>query len=137
MNSSTLISAIPADIATKNTNLKNNLNSGTFTGTGTSLVNGLILLGAGDPNFITLLNENLLRLSNGIAGQKSRIDTILSGAGTSVDTLAEIVAYVNSIDLTNDNALASYISSNNATIATLTQRVQDLEDAFTQLSTTL
>ena len=52
-----------------------------------------------------------------ITTEKGRIDAILSAADADKDSFAEIVTLINSVDLTNDNALASAISSINSDIS--------------------
>jgi hypothetical protein len=52
-----------------------------------------------------------------ILTEKGRIDAILSASQADKDSFAEIVTLINSVDLTNDNALASAISSINDDIA--------------------
>ena len=54
-------------------------------------------------------------LDGKITTEKGRIDAILSASSADKDTFAEIVTLINSVDLTNDNALAAAILSiNNA-----------------------
>lgn len=70
--------------------------------------------------------ESALRVSGDssldgkITVEKGRIDAILSAAGADADSFKEIIDIINSVDLTNDNALASAISSINASVATET-----------------
>jgi hypothetical protein len=52
-----------------------------------------------------------------IATEKGRIDAILSASTADVDTFAEVVALINSVDTTNDTAFASYVLSNDAALA--------------------
>ena len=59
-------------------------------------------------------------LDGKITTEKGRIDAILSASGADADSFKEIVDLINSVDLTNDNALASAISSINASVATET-----------------
>ncbi len=56
-------------------------------------------------------------LDGKITTEKGRIDAILSASQADKDSFAEIVSLINSVDLTNDNALASAISSINDDIA--------------------
>jgi hypothetical protein len=58
-----------------------------------------------------------LVLDGKISTEKGRIDAILSASSADADTFKEIVDLINSVDLTNDNALASAISSINDDIA--------------------
>jgi len=52
-----------------------------------------------------------------ILTEKGRIDAILSAAGANSDSFAEIVSLINSVDATNDQAFAGYVTSNNAALA--------------------
>jgi hypothetical protein len=52
-----------------------------------------------------------------ITTEKGRIDAILSAAGADSDSFAEIVSLINSVDATNDQAFAGYVTSNNAALA--------------------
>ena len=56
-------------------------------------------------------------LQSNIDYEKSRIDAILIGASASADNFAEIVALINSVDTTNDQAFAGYVLSNDAALA--------------------
>ena len=50
-------------------------------------------------------------LQGQINTEKGRIDAILAGVGADLDTFAEVVALINSVDLTNDNALAAAVAT--------------------------
>jgi hypothetical protein len=50
-------------------------------------------------------------LASDIATEKGRIDAILAGADVDLDQFVEIVDFVNGIDLENDNALLSAVTS--------------------------
>jgi hypothetical protein len=52
-----------------------------------------------------------------IETEKGRINAILSAAGADSDSFAEIVSLINSVDATNDQAFAGYVTSNNAALA--------------------
>ena len=52
-----------------------------------------------------------------ITTEKNRVDAILSAAGANSDSFAEIVSLINSVDATNDQAFAGYVTSNNAALA--------------------
>jgi hypothetical protein len=54
-------------------------------------------------------------LQSAIDTEKGRIDAILSGSSVDLDNFKEVVDFVNSIDLANDNALAGAIIDINAT----------------------
>jgi hypothetical protein len=55
-------------------------------------------------------------LDGKITVEKGRIDAILSASSADKDSFAEIVTLINSVDLTNDNALAAAILSINDSI---------------------
>jgi hypothetical protein len=55
-------------------------------------------------------------LDGKITVEKGRIDAILSAASADKDSFAEIVTLINSVDLTNDNALAAAILAINDSI---------------------
>lgn len=57
-------------------------------------------------------------LTTAINTEKGRIDAILAAADADKDTFVEIVALINSVDTTNDNAFAGYVTTNNAAVAT-------------------
>lgn len=59
-------------------------------------------------------------LDGKITTEKNRIDAILSASTADKDSFAEIVALINSIDTSSDEAFASYVLSNNAAVAQLT-----------------
>ena len=56
-------------------------------------------------------------LDGKITVEKGRIDAILSASSADKDSFAEIVTLINSVDLTNDNALAAAILAINDSIA--------------------
>jgi hypothetical protein len=58
-------------------------------------------------------------LQSAIDTEKGRIDVILSGSTVDLDTFKEVVDFVNSIDLTNDNALLAAVTDIGADISTL------------------
>ena len=51
--------------------------------------------------------------------EKGRIDAILSASNANTDTFAEIVSLINSVDLDNDNAFATFYTSSNARVSSL------------------
>lgn len=61
-------------------------------------------------------------LQGQITTEKNRIDAILLSADADKDSFAEIVALINSVDTTNDNAFAAYVLSNDAALA---QEIKD------------
>jgi len=68
-----------------------------------------------------------LVLDGKIEAEKSRIDAILSASDADKDSFAEIVTLINSVDTTNDQAFAGYVSSNDA-------RVSEVESDLAQES---
>ena len=54
-----------------------------------------------------------------IGNEKGRIDAILSASSADKDSFAEIVSLINSVDLTNDNAFATFYTSSNSRISSL------------------
>ena len=65
-----------------------------------------------------------------ITTEKNRVDAILSAAGANSDSFAEIVSLLNSVDATNDQAFAGYVTSNNAALAS---EISSRETADTNL----
>jgi len=81
------------------------------------------------------VNQNEADCDSAINTEKARIDAILSGSAADKDTFAEIVTLVNSVDTTNDNAFAGYVTSNNAAVAALQLDVNNNEsDADTAIA---
>lgn len=62
-----------------------------------------------------------------IAVERGRIDAILDAADADKDTFAEIVTLINSVDTTNDNAFAGYVTSNDAAVAAVQADVDQNE----------
>ena len=58
-------------------------------------------------------------LAGEIGVERGRIDAILLGADADKDSFAEIVALVNSVDTTNDNAFAGHVSAYNTKMGLL------------------
>ena len=54
-----------------------------------------------------------------ITTEKNRIDAILSASNANSDTFAEVVSLINSVDLTNDNAFATFYTASNGRITSL------------------
>ena len=69
-------------------------------------------------------------LDGKITTEKNRIDAILSAADADKDSFSEIVSLINSVDLTNDNALASAVLSINDDIAAETSARQSADTAL-------
>jgi chromosome segregation ATPase len=66
---------------------------------------------------VSTLEAADLVLDGKITTEKGRIDAILSASSADKDSFAEIVTLINSVDLTNDDALAAAILSINDSIA--------------------
>ena len=62
-----------------------------------------------------------------ITTEKERIDTILDGANVDLDQFKEVVDYINSIDLENDNALLSEVNARIDADLALSDRLDTLE----------
>jgi hypothetical protein len=65
-----------------------------------------------------------------ITNEKNRIDAILSASNANSDTFAEVVSLINSVDLTNDNAFATFYTASNG-------RLTSLENATSSYLTSL
>jgi hypothetical protein len=63
-------------------------------------------------NQISGLTETLEDINIEISTEETRLDSILSGTTSDLDSLSEIVSYINSIDSVNDSELS--ISMNNS-----------------------
>lgn len=57
------------------------------------------------------------RFSNEVSVEKSRIDAILDSAAADKDTFAELVSFITAVDTESDDALASYVTSIDSSIA--------------------
>ena len=69
-------------------------------------------------------------LQSNINTEKGRIDAILSASTADADTFKEVVDLINSVDLTNDNALAAAVLSINDDIADETSARQSADTAL-------
>ena len=69
-------------------------------------------------------------LDGKITTEKGRIDAILSASTADADTFKEVVDLINSVDLTNDNALAAAVLSINDDIADETSSRQSGDTAL-------
>lgn len=69
-------------------------------------------------------------LDGKITTEKGRIDAILSASTADADTFKEVVDLINSVDLTNDNALAAAVLSINDDIADETSARQSGDTAL-------
>jgi len=65
-----------------------------------------------------------------ITTEKGRVDAILLAADADKDSFAEIVALINSVDTTNDNAFASFYTSS-------VNRLNELESFTSSINTTI
>jgi hypothetical protein len=72
-----------------------------------------------------------LSLAANISAEASRIDVILDGSDVDLDQFAEIVEFVNGIDLENDNALLSAMTSFGADLDTEESRAMSAELVLT------
>lgn len=103
-----------------NTNrINRNTNLATTVPTGELLPNGTYFISIGDSQLIPKINTNNNNITTLISTQKSRIDDILSGASANLNTFSEVVALINSVDTTNDQAFAGYATSNNLEISNI------------------
>ncbi len=68
-------------------------------------------------------------LRTDVDSAQADIDAILLAADADKDTFAEVVTFINAVDLENDNALAAVISNLNAEIASTNSDVTRLEGA--------
>jgi predicted nucleic acid-binding Zn-ribbon protein len=82
---------------------------------------------------VTTAEGSITTLTSGLATEKGRVDAILSAAGADSDSFAEIVTLINSVDTTNDNAFAGYVTSNNAAVSALEGRATAVEGRATTL----
>jgi hypothetical protein len=84
----------------------------------------------------SLLEESIERqnadsvIQENIDVEKARIDSILDASQADKDSFKEIVDLINSVDTENDQAFASYVTSNNAALA---QEISDRESADSSL----
>ena len=74
-------------------------------------------------------------LQTNIDAEKARIDAILDASTADSDSFAEIVALINSVDTTNDQAFAAYVLSNDAALSTEVERTDEVEEALYSLET--
>lgn len=91
-------------------------------------IDALIISAGGDT-----AAEAALRIA-GDNNLQSQIDAILSASTADADSFKEIVDLINSVDTTNDQAFAGYVSSNNAALA---QETSERESADTLLQSNI
>ena len=70
-------------------------------------------------------------LKSDINVEKGRIDAILDGSDVNLDQFKEVVAFVESIDMTNDNALLTAVSGINDSISIEVSRAKAAESKLT------
>lgn len=76
-------------------------------------------------------------LSTRVTSEKNRVDAILSASSADKDSFAEIVTLINSVDLTNDNALASAILAINNSVDAEVSRATGQENSIKSAATAL
>lgn len=76
-------------------------------------------------------------LSTRVTTEKNRVDAILSASDADKDSFAEIVTLINSVDLTNDNALAAAILSINNSVDAEVSRATGEENTIKSAATAL
>ena len=76
-------------------------------------------------------------LSTRVTTEKNRVDAILSASTADKDSFAEIVTLINSVDLTNDNALAAAVLSINNSVDAEVTRATGEENSIKSAATAL
>ena len=76
-------------------------------------------------------------LSTRVTTEKNRVDAILSASAADKDSFAEIVTLINSVDLTNDNALAAAVLSINNSVDAEVSRATGEENTIKSAATAL
>ena len=76
-------------------------------------------------------------LSTRVTTEKNRVDAILSASQADKDSFAEIVTLINSVDLTNDNALAAAVLSINNSVEAEVTRATGEETSIKSAATAL
>jgi hypothetical protein len=76
-------------------------------------------------------------LSTRVTTEKNRVDAILSASSADKDSFAEIVTLINSVDLTNDNALAAAILAINNSVDAEVSRATGEENSIKSAATAL
>ena len=76
-------------------------------------------------------------LSTRVNSEKNRVDAILSASTADKDSFAEIVTLINSVDLTNDNALAAAVLSINNSVDAEVTRATGEENSIKSAATAL
>lgn len=59
---------------------------------------------------ISGLTETLDEINNEIEQEEIRLDSILSGSTSDLDSFSEVISYINSIDSVNDSELSNILS---------------------------
>jgi hypothetical protein len=70
-------------------------------------------------NFTASYFTDSSSFDNRVTTEKNRINAILSASNADTDTFAEVVNLINSVDLTNDNAFASFYTASNSRISSI------------------
>jgi hypothetical protein len=105
-----------------------------------TLIHSLNLKEFGDEHFILTSSFNQYTASyftdsssfdTKITTEKNRIDAILSASNANSDTFAEVVSLINSVDLTNDNAFATFYTASNGRLTSLENTTSSF-NSFTQ-----
>lgn len=74
-------------------------------------------------------DDEVVKVNAKITTEKERIDAILEASEADKDSFAEIVELINSVDLTNDNALGTAVLSLATVDTGLASRISDLENS--------
>jgi len=84
---------------------------------------------AAEANAKSYTNAEVVKVNTKITTEKERIDAILASAEADKDSFAEIVTLINSVDLTNDNALGTAVLSLATVDSGLASRITELESS--------
>ena len=106
--------------------LENNLDANNIT----TIINLPAPTATGDAANKTYVDAGDATLQSAIDIEKGRIDAILDGSTVDLDQFAEVVSFVQSIDLTNDEALLTAVTSINTSI---NEEITAREDADADL----
>jgi len=111
------IAAVAADLATETTNRVADVDAEELRATTAEAALGVRIDGVEEDLATEQARAEAAEagLQSAINTEKGRIDAILSGSSVDLDNFKEVVDFVNSIDLANDNALAGAIIDINAT----------------------
>jgi len=84
---------------------------------------------AAEANAKSYTDVEVVKVNTKITTEKERIDAILASAEADKDSFAEIVTLINSVDLTNDNALGTAVLSLATVDSGLASRITELESS--------